>query len=50
MPDKIVVRELTEREDRLIDLLRELKYGEVQIFVQACEPVRVEVIKESIKL
>lgn len=42
--------QVTEREKRLIDLIRELGYGEIRIVVQNSEPVRIEEVKKSIKL
>ena len=41
---------LTERERRLLDLLRGLKYGELRVMVQEGQPVRVEEIRRSIRL
>ena len=42
--------ELTEREKKLIRLIRELGFGELSIFVADGQPVRAEEIKKSIKL
>ena len=39
----------TEKEMRLIELIRELGYGEVRIFVADGQPVRAEEIKKSVK-
>jgi hypothetical protein len=41
---------LTIQEQRLIEILRELHYGEVRILVKDSAPVHVEEIKKSIKL
>lgn len=41
---------LTEKEKRLIEILREIKYGEIVILVQDRQPVRIEEVKKSIKL
>ena len=41
--------EITKREQKLIELIRELQHGELRIIVQDTEPVRAESIKESIK-
>lgn len=41
---------LTEKEKRLIRILREINYGEVKIVVQDKQPVRIEEVKKSIKL
>ena len=39
----------TEKEKRLIEMIRELGYGEVRIFVADGQPVRAEEIKKSVK-
>lgn len=41
---------LTEKEKNLIRILREMDYGEVKIFVQDKQPVRIEEVRKSIKL
>ena len=41
---------LTEKEKKLIEMIRALKFGEMRIIIQESEPVRVEEIKNSIKL
>ena len=41
---------LTERERKLILLLREIKFGEINLFVSDGQPVRVEEVRKSIKL
>ncbi len=41
---------LNEQEWRLVQMIREMKYGEIQIYVMDSKPVRVEKIKKSIKL
>lgn len=41
---------LSEQEKRLIRMIRELKYGELRIFISEGKPVRAEEIKKSIKL
>jgi len=41
---------LTEREENLIRLIRNIEYGEVKIIVQNKQPIRVEEVKKSIKL
>ena len=47
---KTVMVSLTEKEKKLIELLRTFPHGQVTIFKQDGEPVRVELIKESVKL
>lgn len=39
----------TEKEDKLLQLIRELKFGEVHIYVADGQPVRAEEIKKSVK-
>jgi hypothetical protein len=41
---------LNEQERRLVQMIREMKYGEIHIFVMDSKPVRAEKIKKSIKL
>jgi hypothetical protein len=41
---------LTGKERKLIEMIRALKYGEMRIIIQESEPVRVEELKNSIKL
>ena len=40
----------TEQEQKLLEILRNLDYGEVRIVVKGGAPVHVEEIKKSIKL
>jgi len=42
--------DITEKEQRLIEELRKLNYGQVTIFMQENQPARIEQIKESVKL
>ena len=39
----------TEREEKLLQLIRELKFGEIHIHVADGQPVRAEEIKRSVK-
>ena len=39
----------TEKENKLIELIRDLKFGEVHIYVADGQPVRAEEIKKSVK-
>ena len=41
---------LTEKEKALICMIRELKFGEIRIFVTDSQPVRAEEIRRSVKL
>ena len=41
---------LTEKEEKLLILIRKIEYGEIKIIVQDKQPVRVEETKKSIKL
>lgn len=40
----------TEREKKLIKLIREVGFGELRIFITEGQPVRAEEVKKSIKL
>lgn len=40
----------TEREQKLIRLIRELGFGEIHVYVADGQPVRVEEIRKSVKL
>ena len=48
MPDN-QIKDLTEHETKLILYLRELKYGEVKVFVKDGVPIRGEDIKQSVQ-
>ena len=39
----------TEREEKLLQLIRELKFGEIHIYVADGQPVRAEEIKRRVK-
>ncbi|NCD02354.1 MAG: DUF2292 domain-containing protein [Clostridia bacterium] len=39
----------TEKEDKLLQLIRDLKFGEIRIYVADGQPVRAEEIKKSVK-
>ena len=41
---------LSKQEEALLKALREIRYGKVTIHMDAGQPVRIEKIKESIKL
>lgn len=41
---------LTEREKKLLGILRGIDYGELRVVVQAGKPVRVEEIRKSVQL
>ena len=40
---------LTEKEEHLIKMIRELGFGELHIYVADSQPVRAEEIKKSVK-
>ena len=50
MAEPYILVKLTEREKRLIEELRKLAYGEVVVYIQDKEPVRIEKRLESVKL
>ena len=41
---------LSEKEAKLIRLIRELKFGELRLFIADSQPVRLEEVRKSIKL
>ena len=42
--------QLSEKEEKLIRLIRELKFGELRLFIADSQPVRLEEVRKSIKL
>ena len=42
--------ELTKSEEKLISLIRDLRYGEVRVLIKAGQPIRAEEIKKSVQL
>lgn len=40
----------TEKELKLLEVIRSIEYGEIRIVVQDGKPIRIEEIKKSIKL
>ena len=40
----------SEKEEKLLQMIREIKFGEIHIYVADGQPVRIEEIKKSIKL
>ena len=47
--DKKIESVITERENKLLQLIRNLNFGEVRIYVADGQPVRAEEIKKSVK-
>ena len=43
-------KELTEKEEKLLRLLREMRFGEIHNYISDGQPVRIEEIRRSIKL
>ena len=41
---------LTESEQKVIDIMRSIDYGEIRIIINNSKPVRVEEIKKSVQL
>jgi hypothetical protein len=44
------IAQLYEQERHLIQMIRQMEYGELHIFITEGKPIRVEEIKKSIKL
>jgi|GEM_PF-2293795 len=49
-PCILEVIKLTEAETNLIRLIRDLRHGKLEVFVQESQPVRAENVRQSIKL
>ena len=47
--EKIPQKEPTEKEKRLLQMIRSLKFGEIHIYVADGQPVRAEEIRKSVK-
>ena len=45
-----VTAELTSQEKQLIDMIRNLEYGQLTITVKASKPIHVEEVRKSIPL
>ena len=43
-------RELSEKEKRLVELIRSTGYGEIRIIIRDGQPIQVEEVKRSFKL
>ncbi|MDU4890730.1 MAG: DUF2292 domain-containing protein [Clostridium sp.] len=43
-------KKLDTKEEKLIELIHNIRYGEIKIIVQDGLPIRVEEVKKSIKL
>jgi len=41
---------LTEQEIKVIEIMREIKYGELRVVINNEKPIRVEEIKKSVQL
>ncbi|MCQ2512993.1 MAG: DUF2292 domain-containing protein [Lachnospiraceae bacterium] len=50
MEDKKKVVLLSEQEQKVIDIMRNINYGELRIVINNSKPVRVEEIKKSVQL
>ncbi len=42
--------QLSEKEEKLIRLIREMGFGELRLFIADSQPVRLEEVRKSIKL
>ncbi|MBP3930101.1 MAG: DUF2292 domain-containing protein [Peptostreptococcaceae bacterium] len=40
----------SEKEERLLSIIRQVEYGEIRIIIQDGIPIRIEELKKSIKL
>lgn len=48
--ERTVKIDCTEKEQKLLRLIREIGFGELKVFIADGQPVRVEEIKKSVKL
>ena len=46
----VVIEDLTEKEKKLVEVLREIGYGQITVFLENGQPIRVVEVKKSIKL
>lgn len=47
--DKKVESVISEKEEKLLKMIRDLNFGEIRIYVADGQPVRAEEIKKSVK-
>ena len=50
MSDKKILLEITEKDKKILETIRNLDYGEVRVVVTGGVPTRIEEVKKSIKL
>jgi len=50
MDKRTIDFKITDKERKLIELIRNTEFGEINIIVQNNEPIRVQELKRSIKL
>ena len=50
LSDDKILQEITEKEKKILETIRNLDYGEVRVVVTGGVPTRIEEIKKSIKL
>ncbi len=50
MEEKKKVVLLSEQEQKVIDIMRTINYGELRVVINNSKPVRVEEIKKSVQL
>ena len=48
MEDKKII--VSDKEARLLDIIKQISFGEIKVIIQEGKPVRVEELKKSIKL
>lgn len=50
LQETILQEKITEKEKKILEIIRSLDYGEVRVVVTGGVPTRLEEIKKSIKL
>jgi len=48
--EKISKLEITESEKKVLEIIRSVDFGEVNVIIQNNKPIRIEEVKKSIKI
>ena len=48
--DERAINRLSEQEEKIIEQIRKIDYGEIRVVVNGGQPTRLEEVKKSIKL
>jgi|LGOV01.1.fsa_nt_gb hypothetical protein len=47
---KVIKPDITESEKKILDVIRSVDFGEINVIVQNNKPIRIERVTESIKI